>query len=209
MRASRKKHLFGLVSACAVLALASATGAQVTLDQIRSPSSAAPAPPAPAQPILPAARAPSSMRIPEGTEVHLRLAEKLSSSANTEGDTFEVTSDDEITLPDGATIPAGYSGRGEVTQAEKSGMLGKSGRLTLRINYLKIGPVHVHLRANKGGEGKSGTTNMIVGVVFLGLPGLIIRGHNMVYPKGTPVTAYVDEDAVVPVPLPPPPRGDD
>ena len=55
------------------------------------------------------------------------------------GDTFEVVSDEEITLADGTILPAGYSGRGEVTIAEKNGMLGKSGELGIRINYLKCG----------------------------------------------------------------------
>jgi hypothetical protein len=190
--------------AAATAVLSQAAAAQVRLDQIHEPgaSPSTPISPAPPQPV------PANVKIPEGTEVQLRLAEKLSSSENSEGDTFEVTSDQEIQLADGTVIPAGYSGRGEVTSSEKSGMLGKSGHLSVRINYLKIGATHVHLRANKGREGASGVTNTVVLTVLFGPLGLLVHGHNVVYPKGTPITAYVDEDVVIPSPVPAPPQAD-
>jgi len=36
----------------------------------------------------------------------------------------------------GTVIPAGYSGKAEVTAAEKNGMLGKPGQLSIRLNYI-------------------------------------------------------------------------
>ncbi len=105
-------------------------------------------------------------------------------------------------------IPAGYSGKGEVTVAEHNGMLGKSGQLGVRLIYLKIGDVHVHLRANRSGEGKSGVTNTVVMTVLFGPLGLLVHGHSIVYPKGQLMTAYVDQDTQIGLPLAPPPRGD-
>ncbi len=145
-------------------------------------------------------------KLAEGTEVHVHLGEALSSATSVEGDTFQVVLDEPITLPDGTIIPAGYSGKGEVTKVEKAGMLGKSGQLSIRVNYLKIGDVRIRLRANKASEGKSGVTNMVVTTVLLGPIGLVVRGHSIVYPKGQQVTAYVDEDTEVALPLPPPPE---
>lgn len=170
------------------------------------------APIAPAQapqqaPIAPAA--PTTTKIPEGTEVHLRLAERLSSATAAVGDTFAVTSDEEIRLDDGTVIPAGYAGKGEVSIAEKSGMLGKSGQLGVRINYLKVGGVHVHLRANKSAEGKSGVTNTVVMTVLFGPLGLLVHGHSVTYPKGQQITAYVDQDTAINLPIAPPPPRDD
>jgi hypothetical protein len=146
--------------------------------------------------------------MPEGTEVQLRLGERLSSATAAVGDTFEIVSDEEITLADGTILPAGYSGRGEVTIAEKNGMLGKSGELGIRVNYLKVGTVRVHLRANKSGEGKSGVTNTVVVTLLFGPLGLLVHGHSIVYPKGQPITAYVDQDTQIDLPLAPPPRAD-
>ena len=145
-------------------------------------------------------------RISEGTEVRVKLAEKLSSATSAEGDVFSVITDESISLPDGTVIPAGYVGKGEVTEVSKAGMVGKSGQLNIRLDYLKIGSQHIHLRASKGGEGKSGVTNMVVTTVLFGPLGLLVRGHSIVYQKGQPMTAYVDEDSEIPLPLDPPPR---
>jgi hypothetical protein len=146
------------------------------------------------------------VKLAEGTEVHVHLGEALSSATSAEGDTFQVVLDEPIALPDGTIIPAGYSGKGEVTKVEKAGMLGKSGQLSIRVNYLKIGDIRIRLRANKASEGKSGVTNMVVTTVLLGPIGLIVRGHSIVYPKGQLVTAYVDEDTDIMLPIAPPPE---
>src|SRR5580693_7189489 len=118
--------------------------------------------------------APTSTKLPEGTEVHVHLGERLSSATAAVGDTFEITSDEQVNLPDGTILPAGYGGKGEVTVAEKTGMLGKSGQLAIRMNYLRVGDVHVHLRANKADEGKSGVTNAVVVTVLFGPLGLLV-----------------------------------
>ncbi len=161
----------------------------------------------PASPTAPLA-ASGSAKLSEGTEIHLHLADKLSSATSSEGDTFQVVSDDAIPLPNGTVIPAGYSGKGEVTNVEKAGMLGKSGQLSIRVNYLKVGDTRIRLRANKSSEGKSGVTNMVVTTVLLGPLGLIVRGHSIVYQKGQLLTAYVDEDTMIATPVPPPPIAD-
>lgn len=151
---------------------------------------------------------PSEARIPEGTEVEVELREKLSSATSAEGDEFSVITDEEITLPDGTILPAGYTGKGEVTGVSKAGMVGKSGQLNIRLDYIKIGSKHVRLRANKGGEGKSGVTNMVVTTVLIGPLGLLVRGHSIVYMPGTKLKAYVDEDAAIGLPVAAPPKLD-
>ncbi len=160
-----------------------------------------PPPPAPAA-------LPHAVKVPEGTEIHVELGEKLSSATSAEGDVFSIITDEEIVLPDGTVIPPGYSGRGEVTNVSKAGMVGKSGQLNIRLDYLKVGDRRIRLRANKGGEGKSGVTNMVVTTVLIGPLGLLVRGHTITYPKGMKLVAYVDQDGEVPMPLPPPPNED-
>jgi hypothetical protein len=154
------------------------------------------------------AHASETAKIPEGTEVHLHLNEPISSATAAVGDTFSISTDEEIRLADGTVIPAGYSGKGEVSAAEKNGMMGKAGQLSIRLNYIRIGDVHVHLRANKGGEGKSGVTSTIVLSVLFGPLGLLKHGHNIVFPKGQPLTAYVDEDTQIGLPVATPPKAD-
>jgi hypothetical protein len=167
----------------------------------------APSPGATSQMIAPSQEATMRMvKLPEGTEVRLKLEEKLSSSTSSEGDTFDVLSVEDIPLSDGTIIRAGYSGRGEVTHVEHNGWLGKSGELNIKADYLKIGDVRVHLRGNKGGEGKGNTGNLVVAAVFFGVFAAAVHGHSIVYPEGTTVTAFVDTDTEIPLPLVAPPQ---
>ena len=156
-------------------------------------------PPTPAQQML---------HVPEGTDIPIRIEEKLSSKTNTEGDRFTITMSDEVKLPSGVVIPAGYKGVGEVTEAEKNGMLGKAGTLNVRFDYIKIGDVRMRLRGSKGQEGKGGVGTVVVLTVLFGPLGLLVKGHNVEVKKGQEMTVYVDQDTDVPVPLAPPPRDD-
>ncbi len=86
--------------------------------------------------------------------------------------------------------------------------MGKPGQLNVRLDYVKIGDVHVHLRASKGEQGKDAVTSTIVLTVLFGPLGLIKHGHDIEIPKGQTVTAYVDEDTAGPQPLARPPERD-
>ncbi len=166
----------------------------------------APAPPLTEAPAPPPAR--TSVRIPEGTEVRVQFDEQLSSATASSGDTFSISTDEDIRLSDGTIIRAGYRGKGEVTSADKNGMMGKAGQLNVRLIYMKIGDMRVRLRASKGEEGKNAVTSTVVLTVLFGPLGLIKHGHNIVIPKGQTMVAYVDDDADIPFPVAPPPRGD-
>jgi hypothetical protein len=176
------------------------------------PPASQPAPPPTATP----ARAPApvvitasgALLIPEGTEVRVRLNERLSSASNIEGDEFSITTDEPIQLSDGTIIPAGFRGRGEVTDAHKKGMLGKAGELHIRLDYFKIGDTRVHLRAEKGGEGKSGVATTVVLTLLITPLFLMHHGAELVYPQGQKITAFVDQDTKVPLPMPPAPQVD-
>lgn len=180
----------------------SASSAQVTLRQLAT----APPPPTPtvSAPVL----ARTIERIPEGTEVRVRLDEQLSSATATPGDTFSFSTDEDIRLADGSIIPAGYRGKGEVTEAHKKGMLGKAGELNVRLDYVRIGDVRVRLRANKSEEGQSSVTTTVVLTLLITPLFLMHHGHEVVFPKGQPIIAYVDEDKDVPFPIARPPKND-
>lgn len=159
----------------------------------------------PAQPKAAPAPAKTAVVIPEDTEVRVRLDQRLSSASNVEGDEFSITTDEPIKLPDGTIIPAGFRGRGEVTEAHKKGMLGKAGELHLRLDYIRIGDTRVRLRADKGGQGKSGVGTTVVLTVLITPLFLMHHGAELVYPRGQKITAYVDDDTRLPLPIPSPP----
>jgi hypothetical protein len=41
-------------------------------------------------------------------------------------------------------------------------MMGNAGTLSIRLDYLKVGDIKVHLRGSKGKVGESGTTGAVV-----------------------------------------------
>lgn len=154
-------------------------------------------------PTLAAARNP---RVPEGTELLIRFDQKLSSGANSTGDPFALSLADDVPLPDGPVLRAGYSGKGEVTYAKRRGHMGQAGKLNVRLNYLRIGDTRLRLRGDKGGDGKSSTGATIALTVIFGPLGLLKHGHDLEIEPGQTLTAYVDEGADLKLPLPPPPR---
>ena len=179
--------------------------AQVTLKQIAVPS---PDAPATAPPTFVSATPKTSARIPEGTEIRVQLEELLSSATAQAGDTFTITTVDQVQLADGTVIPSGYRGKGEVSQAHRREMLGKAGELDIRLDYIRIGDTRVRLRANKSSQGRSNLTTTVVLSLLVTPLFLLVHGHEMVIPRGTPVTGYVDEDATIALPIAPPPKDD-
>lgn len=154
----------------------------------------------------PAAADAATVKVPEGTEFQIRFDDHLSSGKNSEGDKFSISLDDEVKLPDGTVIPPGYSGRGEVTEAKKKGMMGQAGELNVRLDYIRIGDSRVRLRANKGGEGKGAMGATIALTVLFGPLGLLKHGHDIEIKPGQTITAFADQDAELELPLAPPPK---
>ena len=144
-------------------------------------------------------------KVPEGTEFPMRIEEALSSKSAMQGDRFTISLTDDVKLPDGTVLKAGYRGVGEVVDAHPSGMLGKSGHINVRLTYLKVGEQQIRLRASKSTQAKGNTTNQIVGVVLIGVFAAVIKGHNTEIASGTAVTAYADDDTTLNTPIEPPP----
>ena len=135
----------------------------------------------------------------DGTDVNLKFAQDLSSKTSSEGDPVTLTLVDDVKVGDVVVAKAGSKAIGEVTKAEKSGMMGKAGELNIRLDYLKAGDTKVKLRGTKGKEGESGTTGAVVLTVLFGPIGLIKHGKNVEIKQGQALHAFVGDDiALVP-----------
>jgi hypothetical protein len=152
--------------------------------------------PSPATPPQPAAPvAPVKLVLKEGTDVKLKFADDLSSKTANEGDPVNLVLDEDLKVGDVVVVKAGAKATGTITNAKKAGMMGKAGELNMRLEHLKAGDRRVRLRGSKGkeGEGKVGTAVALT--VLFGPIGLIKHGKNVEVKAGTPLAAYVDEDA--------------
>jgi hypothetical protein len=169
--------------------------------------------PPPASLVAPAAAATPTAAVPtpyapdasgrymlrDGTDVNLKFAQDLSSKTSSEGDPVTLTLVDDLKVGDVVVAKAGSKAIGEVTKAEKSGMMGKAGELNIRLDYLKAGDVKIKLRGTKGKEGESGTTGAVVLTVLFGPIGLIKHGKNVEIKQGQALHAFVGDDiALVP-----------
>ena len=147
----------------------------------------------------------AEVKVPEGTEFPMRLEDKLSSKTAQEGDRFTITLSEDVRLPDGTLLKAGYRGVGEIVEARKNGMLGKTGKLNVRLSYLKVGDQRVRLRASKSVQGEHNTGAQVVTVVLVGVFAGFIKGKNTEIAKGTMFNAYSDDDMMLATPIAPPP----
>lgn len=191
----------GSRSLASVLAAVLATAPQLASAQIMLPAVSAVAAPTPVT-----APAVTKVKLREGEELVIRFEDRLSSGSNTAGDQFSIALEEDMKLADGTVIRAGYRGRGEVTEAKKKGFMGQAGELNVRLNYIRVGDTRVRLRASKGGEGKGAMGATIALTVLFGPLGLLKRGHDIEIKPGQTLTAYVDQDAEIDLPLPPPPE---
>jgi hypothetical protein len=135
--------------------------------------------------------APAKVLLPEGSPVYLRFDENLSSKTAAEGDSVRFILAEDIMVGNALVARAGAKAIGEVSHAAKSEMGGKSGALNIRIEYLKVGDVRVHLRGSKG---KEVDDNSIAMSMLFGSWAMLRHGKEVTIQRGTALNAYVADD---------------
>lgn len=135
--------------------------------------------------------------IPEGTDVRLRMLDKLSSATATEGQRFNLELEDDIRINGLVAIPHGAKAVGTVVSAKKKGFMGRGGDLNILIDYLLYKDQRVRLRAGSGREGKDKVGTAVTLTVLFGPLGLLKRGHDAEINPGAIMSAYVDQSTEI------------
>jgi hypothetical protein len=180
--------MFSLVAVYAP-AMAAQQTTPATSDTSTAPAASQTAPATPAET--------AKITLKEGTEVNLKLAQTLSSKTAAVGDSVEMLLDQDLIVDKTMVAKKGSRALATVSNAKKAGMAGRGGELNLRLEYVKAGDTKVKLRGTqaKTGDNKTGAT---VGLVLaFGVLGFMKHGKQAEVKEGTPVKAYVDEDAQV------------
>jgi hypothetical protein len=146
-----------------------------------------------ATPTASAASAAAKYTLVEGTEVELQFAQDLSSSTSFEGDLVALTLMKDLKVGDVVVAKAGSSAYGVVTKAQKSGMMGKSGQLEIRLDYLKAGGEQIKLRETKGKDSEGGVKGALMSPIAR-----VKHGKNVEISVGDPLHAYVANDTLLP-----------
>lgn len=143
-----------------------------------------------------------ALSLNDGTPVRLRLTRNLSSADARVGDTVDFETLEDISAGGVIVAPRGSVALATVTEAKERGRMGKSGKLNVNIDVLKLSSGEkVPLRAVREGAGGSNVgkmTGAIVATSIVFFPAaplfLFMKGKDIVIPKGTEITAYVASD---------------
>lgn len=147
---------------------------------------------------LAVAQEPSEVVIPDGTEINVVTIEEISSKTAVEGDPLTFKVDDDVVVGGKVVIAKGTLVKGEVSNAKKSGRMGKGGALSIRVNSTQaVDDQKVKLRASKGREGDDKTGTTVALVVLFGPLGFLKKGKDAKIKEGTRIKAYTDEEKKV------------
>ena len=138
-----------------------------------------------------------SMILPEGLTISLETRQDLSSKSAKKGDVVDLAVAKAVTIGGVTLIAAGTPVTGEVASVRDNGLLGRSGKLDIRVNTVKVGQQDVPVRGDRNAKGRSGTLGSVgAGIVFLPLA-ILVRGKDVKLPAGTTFEVYVDKEVAI------------
>lgn len=141
-----------------------------------------------------AATASGETVLPDGTELSVVTTEEISSKTATEGDPLNFKVEEDVKVDGKVVIAKGALVKGEVSNARKSGRMGKGGQLSIRVlSTESVDGQKVKLRASKGKEGDDKTGTTVALVVLFGPLGFLKKGKDAKIKEGTRIKAYTDE----------------
>lgn len=141
--------------------------------------------------------APAAILIPRDTPVRLMVVNEVSTKDHEPGHRFRLRVNEPVVIGGTVRIPVGAVAWGELTDAVKSGSVGKSGKLSARLLFIELDGREIPIEGETVAEGKSGKGETILGVIGLGPFGLLARGNNAKIKAGEMMTAFIAEDVTV------------
>ena len=144
------------------------------------------------------AQQPRTIKIQDGTMLRLSLNDALSSATNQVDDPvrFEVTED--VKVGEILAIPKGSTATGHIVEVQPKRRMGRAGKLNFSVDHVRAPDgTNVRLRATSARQGEEKSGTVIIGTVLLSPLFLIMRGKDIVIPKGAQFNAYVDGDREV------------
>jgi hypothetical protein len=136
--------------------------------------------------------------LPDGTEMDVATTETISSKNAHEDDPITFVVDHDLVVNGDVLVAKGTAVKGTVAGAKKSGYMGKSGQLNIRVDStLCTDGQKLKLRAAKGKEGGDKTGTTVALVVLFGPLGFLKHGSNAEIKAGTHLKVYADEEKSV------------
>ena len=137
--------------------------------------------------------------IRRGTEVLLKVMEKIKSNKVSEGQTIQFLVERAVKDAKGFTmIEQGAFAYGTITEAASAGMFGTGGKLAFSIDSVEaFNGITVPLTGSKDNVGSNSTGAVVASTLLISPLALFFRGANAVIQPGTIVRAYVAKNTVL------------
>lgn len=136
--------------------------------------------------------------IPDGTEIEVVTTEELSSKTAAENDPVEFKVNEDVKINNRVVIAKGSLVKGIVTESEKSGRMGKSGRLNIRVeSTTAVDGQKIKLRASRSGKGGDKTGSVIALSLLVSPLFLLKKGKDAKVKAGTKIKVFTDEEKKV------------
>ncbi|EKQ71007.1 hypothetical protein OsccyDRAFT_1319 [Leptolyngbyaceae cyanobacterium JSC-12] len=128
----------------------------------------------------------------DGTPIKLKFKQTVSSRDAKTNDIVEFEVVEPVRVGNKVVIAQGAAAKGIVVEAQRSGMLGRRGKLDIAVQEVTlVSGERITLRASeKSGGGTSG--GVIAAAVLLSPVALLFKGKNVTYDAGTEITAFVN-----------------
>ncbi len=153
-----------------------------------------------------AVEAPASagVTIPAGTTILVEFTETLSSRTTQTGQLVGLRLVEPIVIDGRTIVEAGAVGGGEVIDAARSGIGGRSGKLIVSGRYIEIGGQRARIRGLQvviaGDDNSREAVNTMILVPYVGWMGGFITGGEIEIPAGTRAQARFAANVVAPTP---------
>lgn len=138
--------------------------------------------------------------LPRDTPVEMMVMAEVSTKEHGEGHRFKLRTTKALIVDGQIVVPPNALAWGEVTSAEKSGSVGKGGRLSARLLHLEHAGRTIRLEGDTSTKSRNQTGTVVAAVVGLGLLGLLARGNNAKLKAGELMTGFIGEDTGFDVP---------
>ncbi|HZH06752.1 MAG TPA: hypothetical protein VEY69_08760 [Lautropia sp.] len=150
----------------------------------------------PAPPIETGSATPAGIRVQQDTPIRLMVLNEVSTRTAKPGDRFVLRVDEPVTVGGVTVIPVGAKAWGQITDAQASGSVGKSGRIGAKLLHVELGDQQVPISGERKTEGEKNGTQLTLGLLALGPLALFSRGNNARLKAGEIFSAYLDAEMV-------------
>lgn len=155
-------------------------------------------------PAAAAAQVASAPLLLKGTPVALKTLAPLSSKRARQGQRFDLEVSDEVRVDGLLVIPRGARGVGEVSRVVTKGMMGKAGKIEVRVLFVEVAGSRIRLDGMASDKGASGAAPVVLAAPLIGVSAAFFTGKSAVLPAGSTIEGFVFQD----VPLVRPAAGD-